>query len=169
MEYGLGANDNGFSITNTAIGDFAGATGYHSTATGTNSTAIGYGATSTGNNSVALGSNSTDGGQSNVVFVGSAGNERRITNVASGIANTDAVNVTQLNNTAASTLSSANAYTNSKINNLSQEAHRGIAGAIAMSRSFMPLNPGESGIGAGFGESAGQGDVASILPALHEG
>jgi autotransporter adhesin len=80
--------------------------------------------------------------------------------VAAGVNATDAVNVSQLNASAASTLSSANTYTDAKINNLSDEAHRGIAGAIAMSRAIMSLNPGESGIAAGFGESGGQGAVA---------
>ncbi|MDR6539782.1 beta strand repeat-containing protein, partial [Variovorax soli] len=65
--------------------------------TGTDSTAIGSGAESIGQNSVALGNNSFDGGQDNVVSVGSVGAERRITNVAPGTADTDAVNISQLN------------------------------------------------------------------------
>jgi autotransporter adhesin len=146
--------------TSASAANGGSAFGDNTTATGTSSAAVGMGATSTGANSVALGSNSTDGGQSNVVSVGSSGNTRRITNVAAGVNDTDAVNVAQLNASNANIVSEANAYTDRKINDLSQEAHRGIAGAIAMSRAIMSLNPGESGIAAGFGESGGQGAVA---------
>ena len=109
---------------------------------------------------VAIGSNSNDGGQSNVVSVGSAGSERRITNVAAGVNDTDAVNVSQLNANSTNIVSEANIYTDRKINNLSDDAYRGIAGAIALSRAILSLNPGESGIAAGFGESSGQCAVA---------
>ena len=73
-------------------------TGYvaPSAAAGKGGTAIGSNSSSTGNNSVALGRDSNDGGRANVVSVGSAGNERAISNVAAGTANTDAVNVGQL-------------------------------------------------------------------------
>ncbi|MFA5323180.1 MAG: YadA-like family protein [Smithella sp.] len=134
--------------------------GDNTTSSGTNSAAIGYGATSTGSNSGAIGSNSTDGGESNVVSVGNTTTQRRITNVDAGVNDTDAVNVSQLNAVSTNIVSGANAYTDRKINDLSDEAHRGIAGAIAMSRAIMSLNPGESGISAGFGESGGQGAVA---------
>ena len=46
--------------------------------------------------------------------MGSAGNERRITNVATGTADTDAANVGQMRAGNAATLSSANAYTDSR-------------------------------------------------------
>ena len=159
---GTGATATGSVAVGTSASASNGgsAFGDYTASTGTNSAAIGYGATSTGANSVALGSNSTDGGVSNVVSVGSAGNERRITNVAAGVNNTDAVNVAQLNASSANILSEANAYTDRKINDLSDEAHRGIAGAIAMSRAIMSLNPGESGLSAGFGQSGSQGAVA---------
>ena len=128
----------------SAFGDF-------STATGTASAAVGQGATSTGANSVAIGSNSTDGGQANVVSVGSAGNERRITNVAPGVNSTDAVNVSQLGSLS------------DKVEELDRDAHRGIAGAIALSRAYIPLNPGESGMAVGVGTSNGQTAVAVSL------
>ncbi|SFI00165.1 Autotransporter adhesin, partial [Collimonas sp. OK307] len=99
-----------------------------SQATGTDSVAIGPNAVSTNANSVALGANSTTsvGAQTSYaaygltalqnsageVSVGSAGNARKITNVAAGSAGTDAVNVGQLqavdsklNNVAADALS----------------------------------------------------------------
>jgi len=146
--------------TNAAAANGGSALGDNAAATGTASVALGKSATATGANSVAVGSNSTDGGQNNVVSVGASGNERRVTNVAAGVNATDAVNVSQLNSTAAGTLASANSYTDSRINDLSTEAHRAIAGAVALSRASIPLNPGESGIALGLGSSRGQGAVA---------
>ncbi|WP_346778444.1 YadA-like family protein [Paraburkholderia sp. Tr-20389] len=85
-----------------------------SVATGTDAVAIGGNASATAANSVALGANTTttadltaaayNPGSSTLsgttpvgeVSVGSAGNERRLTNVAAGSAATDAVNVSQL-------------------------------------------------------------------------
>jgi len=50
--------------------------------------------------------------QANTVSVGSAGNERRVTNVAAGTGATDAANVGQVQSGDAATLASANAHTN---------------------------------------------------------
>lgn len=66
-----------------------------SLATGVESVAIGGGAQAAFSNSVALGSNAVVD-RANSVSVGSAGNERQITHVAAGTADTDAVNVAQL-------------------------------------------------------------------------
>ncbi len=63
-------------------------------ASGANSTSIGDSARAT-DNSVALGANSV-ADEDNAVSVGSQVNERRITNVASGVNTTDAVNMGQL-------------------------------------------------------------------------
>jgi autotransporter adhesin len=109
-----------------------------------------------------------------VVSVGSAGNERRITNVAAGVNPTDAANVSQIQNSSVNTLTTANsytdtkvaaanAYTDSRIEDLSRETHRAIAGAIAMSRASIPLNAGESGIAMGVGTSRGQSAIAFSL------
>ncbi len=62
-----------------------------------NNVAIGRNAKASGGGSVVLGAGSTDAGLANVVSVGSASQQRRIVNVAAGVANTDAVNVSQLN------------------------------------------------------------------------
>jgi trimeric autotransporter adhesin len=93
------------------------ALGSKSMASGVNAVAIGTGAAATSDNSVALGANSTTTADltapayapagpgatgiagtnpAGEVSVGSAGQERRITNVAAGAAPTDAVNVSQL-------------------------------------------------------------------------
>ncbi|CAE6711563.1 YadA-like family protein [Paraburkholderia haematera] len=100
----------------TASADGATAIGAATTAGGINSVAIGYSAAATSDNSVALGANSTTtadlsqqaqdfgalpsaiagSAPAGEVSVGSAGQERRVTNVAAGAADTDAVNVSQL-------------------------------------------------------------------------
>ncbi|NPT43986.1 adhesin [Paraburkholderia sp. 1N] len=104
----------------SAFGEGATALGTRATANGSNSVALGYSATATTDNSVALGANSTTtlapadltkqgytplgvdpsaiagATATGEVSVGSAGNERRVTNVAAGAADTDAVNVSQL-------------------------------------------------------------------------
>lgn len=87
----------------TAVGTYANATGEnttaigaHATATGKNATAIGDNAKATAENSVALGAGSETGNRKNTVSVGAPGAERQITNVADGVAPTDAVNVRQL-------------------------------------------------------------------------
>ena len=61
-----------------------------------NNVAIGRNAKASGGGSVVLGAGSTDAGLANVVSVGSSSQQRRIINVAAGVANTDAVNVGQL-------------------------------------------------------------------------
>jgi autotransporter adhesin len=78
-----------------AIADPATAVGWNSLASGNDSVALGAAAEATANRSVALGAYSV-ADQPNTVSVGSPGNERRITNVAAGVAPTDAVNVSQL-------------------------------------------------------------------------
>ena len=109
---------------------------------------------------MAIGSGSTDDGAANVVSVGSEGSERRVTHVAVGLDPNDAVNVYQAQTLADDTLSSANAYTDNRINDLDQKAQRGIAGAIALSRAVLSLAPGESGVAMGFGTSHGKSAVA---------
>jgi autotransporter adhesin len=152
-----------FGDYTTATGTQSVALGQNAAATGAQSAAVGNGAKTTGNNSVAIGANSTDESENNVVSLGSSGNERRIINVADGIKDKDAVNLAQLNDGMASTLASANAYTQRQIEELSEETHQSIAGAIAMSRALMPLAPGESGLGAGVGASGGEAAIAISL------
>ncbi len=105
----------------SASGFMSNASGYRAKASGANSMALGANATASTDNSVALGAGSTTsaaaltnpvfvpkganaadmkGTASGEVSVGSAGSERRITNVAAGAALTDAVNVSQLKSVA---------------------------------------------------------------------
>lgn len=96
-----------------ASGEFTTALGRSATSSGDATTAVGFNSAATGNNSVAVGANSV-ADQDDTVSIGAAGAERRITNVSAGTAGTDGVNVSQLNDTAATTLNSANAYTDAQ-------------------------------------------------------
>ncbi len=89
---------NGSSAGNGGLGGtgccgFGGPTG---TAGTDDNIAIGNNAIASGGGSVVLGTGSTDAGVANVVSVGSASQQRRIVNVAAGVAATDAANVGQL-------------------------------------------------------------------------
>ncbi|EHX6644110.1 YadA-like family protein [Salmonella enterica] len=70
-------------------------TGADANTQGADSVAIGSGSIAAAENSVALGTNSV-ADEANTVSVGSSTQQRRITNVAAGVNNTDAVNVAQL-------------------------------------------------------------------------
>ncbi len=121
------------------------ATGYASSATGSNAVAIGANSTATGNNSVALGAGSV-ASEDNTVSVGSASQQRRITNVAAGTANTDAVNVGQLNdaitnassNTVNQAVQQANSYTDSQFSKMNDKMNS--LGAAAMAATSLIPN-----------------------------
>jgi autotransporter adhesin len=113
-------------------------------ATGGASTAIGYRATASGVNSVALGANSSDGGQSSVVSVGSPGNERRITNLAPGVAGTDAANINQLN--------AISNYAASLNNALSIRLSQAVAGGAALSSIPTSVIPDKGMFGMAYGQ-----------------
>jgi autotransporter adhesin len=86
------------------------AVGADSSVTAASGTALGQGASVTAENAVALGRGSV-ADQAGTVSVGSAGNERRVVNVAAGTAATDAANVQQMQAADEATLASANAHT----------------------------------------------------------
>lgn len=126
----------------------------------TNSTAIGNGAqvTSAAGNSVALGNGSV-ADRSNSVSVGSAGNERSITNVAAGTQATDAVNVQQLRD-------ATSGYTND-INNLrgdlkkyERNSYAGAASAMAVAGLPQAYTPGKSMASAAVSNYLGQSAIA---------
>ncbi|WP_124427089.1 YadA-like family protein [Pseudomonas orientalis] len=85
----LGANAQASGTSAAALGDSA-------IASGSQAIALGNGAQAVANNSVALGAGSI-ADRDNSVSVGSVDNARQITHVAGGSADTDAVNVAQLN------------------------------------------------------------------------
>ncbi|GAB3349466.1 ESPR-type extended signal peptide-containing protein [Lysobacter tyrosinilyticus] len=123
---------NGTALGNNSTIDAAAtnavAVGADSNVTAANGTAIGQGASVTATGAVAIGQGSV-ANEANTVSVGSVGNERKVTNVAAGTNATDAVNLSQMqagdlaavasartytDTTATQTLTSANAYTDSR-------------------------------------------------------
>ncbi|MDO8729483.1 MAG: hypothetical protein Q7K26_06440 [bacterium] len=169
---GYGAKAIGF-LNSTAVGPAATASGISSSAfgqkseaSGTNSVAIGVFAKSANFGSVAIGSLS----QTTRDFEVNIGS-RLLGGVNDGVLQTDAVNVRQMEVTAAKTLAAANEYTdasayrlNSRIDTVSKESQRGIAAAIAMSAAIPSLAPGERAIAAGvanYGSQSGLSVVAA--------
>ncbi|MDP9932690.1 YadA-like family protein [Variovorax paradoxus] len=121
-----------------AIGSGAQAISNDSTSLGANALAI-------GNNSVALGQNSL-AARDNSVSVGNAaaGLTRSITNVAPGVASTDAVNLDQMRQATAQVLRDANTF-----------SAKGVAAAMAI--PAMPhLPPGMRWVGVAGGYYAGE-------------
>src|SRR3546814_8656707 len=93
---GSGGRSTGGSTSETAVAGTGGRT------------SVGDGDAATGGNGIALGYGSAaDNGNGNTVSVGSVGNEGQITNVADGVATTDAVNKGQLD----TGIADAKAYT----------------------------------------------------------
>ncbi|MGF6959044.1 YadA-like family protein [Paraburkholderia youngii] len=149
-----------------AAADNAVAVGANAAATGANSTAIGTGSQAANANSVALGQGSvTD--RDNSVSVGSATQQRQITNVAAGTADTDAVNVGQMNSSVAQGVQQANNYTdmrfnglNSTIDSIAKKSYSGSAAAIATANLPQAPAAGKSIVAVAGGTYAGQSAVA---------
>ncbi|MBB4864102.1 autotransporter adhesin [Pseudomonas nitritireducens] len=149
-----------------AAGNNSAAIGTRARASGSNATALGNGASAQAQNSVALGANSV-ADRANSVSVGSAGNERQITNVAAGTAPTDAVNVSQLQQSMGDISNQFYDYTDSRYNALRHDLKKqddilsaGIAGAMAMATLPQPHSPGASMATVGLGNYRGQGALA---------
>lgn len=152
------------ALSSVAVGTGAQATGTNSAAFGDDavaggdySVAIGNQAEATHENSVAIGNGSTTSGD-NTVSVGSEGNERRITNVAPGVAGTDAVNMDQLHAVAATSggasLSAAKAYTDERVAELRNHTSSGIAATAAIV-NVRPSTVGKTALGIGVGHYDG--------------
>jgi trimeric autotransporter adhesin len=134
----------------------------NSIAVGSNAQALGRGSVAIGTdaktlasafNSVALGQGSV-ADQPNTVSVGAPGSERRITNVAPGIAPTDAVNVSQLS---------------TAIAQVRNQAFQGVATAIALSAPATPLHVGRTAVSVGYGTYGGQNAVGLSFNSLIAG
>nr|WP_257755424.1 YadA-like family protein [Burkholderia glumae] len=126
-----------------------------------------------GSNSVALGQGSNDDGRSNVVSVGSASQQRQLTNVAPGTQGTDAVNLNQLSALSTS-MSQSFAGQQNQINTLGTQitqtqqalrqtdtmARQGIAAATAL--TMLPqVEPGKTiNVAVGVARFAGQSGMA---------
>lgn len=106
----------------TSSGAASTALGFNSAASAANAMAFGANAAASAENSVALGTGSV-ADEANSVSLGAAGAERKVTNMAAGTNATDGVNVSQLNDTAATTLASANQYTDEQADATLTEAN----------------------------------------------
>ncbi|QRY78223.1 YadA-like family protein [Pseudomonas sp. PDNC002] len=161
--------DGMFQVNNTSnlpqpkpTGKDAVAGGAGASAEGDKSVAIGTRSKASARNAVALGTDSV-ADRDNSVSVGSAGSERQITNLAAGSADTDAVNVAQLNK-ATSDLGNS---INNVYSDLKHDLHKqddilsaGIAGAMAAATLPQPYVPGASMASAGVGNYRGQNALA---------
>jgi len=135
-----------------AIGNGSQATGNGALAVGRNAKALAAGAMALGDGSTASASNAVALGQGSVadrpdsVSVGNAatGYQRQVTNVAPGVAASDAVNLAQMERAVAVSYGQAREF-----------AARGVAQAMAMP-SIPMLAPGRKWLGAAVGHYAGQ-------------
>lgn len=147
------------------------------TTTGLASIAIGSGAASTGDSSVALGESSTDGGQSNVLSVGNATTQRRIINVAAGVAATDVANVGQLNTLGSATATALGTGTyNASTNTIGgvnfvvgSSNYTSVAGAIGALQGFTPNTGYFSATGIGVASAAAADATAMGANSLAQG
>lgn len=154
----------------TATGDEAVAVGPQASAAGASSVAVGNGASASADNSVALGSGSVAsvgaqtgytgaygaaGGSNSAgeVSVGSSGAERKITNVADGSDDHDATNVGQLNNGVNYAIDQSKAYTDQKIQNITN-----VAGSFRANNSNNLADPAATGANSAAG---GAGSTAA--------
>jgi trimeric autotransporter adhesin len=166
---GFGSNASG--VGSTASGQFSVASGSQSSAfgagasaTGTGAVAIGAGAAASAPNSVALGNGSV-ANVANTVSVGSPGNERRITNVAPGINQTDAVNVGQLSSVAAGFQSQINGL-QSQINDNNREARAGSALALALGGTGYLQQGRKFALSTGWGNFQGSNALGVAMTGL---
>lgn len=127
-----------------ALADPTTAVGHHALAAGNNSVALGANTQALGHNSVALGTGSV-AARDNTVSVGhsAGGLTRQITDVAAGVAPSDAVNVRQLHQTVDRANARAQDY-----------AARGVAAALAVPQ-VPQLPPGKQWVGAALGNYDG--------------
>ncbi|NIF75620.1 hemagluttinin family protein, partial [Burkholderia sp. Ap-962] len=123
-------------------------------ADGDRSVALGASALATGRGAVALGAGSI-ADRDATVSIGSPGRERRLVNLAPGVAPGDAVNLSQL------------ATLGRSLEDVARRAYTGVAMSMAMSGLYLPsLNPGEVAAGVGVGGFSGYRAIALNLKGL---
>jgi autotransporter adhesin/DNA-binding response OmpR family regulator len=153
------------------------AVGTGSTVSAENGTAVGQGSSVTASNAVALGAGSV-ADQDNTVSVGNADQQRRVTNMADGVAATDAATVGQVTqftqnaiNAAqsyadagdAQTLNAANAYTDQKVSNLVTNDNFN-AFKDSVNQQFHSVNKRISRVGAMGAAMAGMAGAIAAAP-----
>jgi autotransporter adhesin len=147
----------------TGANSLAGGNGAEASAK--DSTALGNNSKATANNAVALGNGSV-ADRENSVSVGSKGDERQIINVAAGTADTDAVNVQQLNNVSKSFNDRAEALNQridgmgEYVNKVDKRSSAGIAGVAAMANIPQVMAGGQKSFGIGVGNHRGENAIA---------
>ncbi|WGZ35763.1 YadA-like family protein [Xylella fastidiosa subsp. pauca] len=139
------------------------AIGTNAAVSGTESVALGKNTNVSADNAVAIGNGSV-ADRANSVSVGSGGSERQVTNVAAGTADTDAVNVSQLNQG----LITAKQYTDGMVGNLRRETSGGVAAAIATANLPQAYVQGRGMTSVGVSSYQGQSAIAVGVSAVSE-
>ena len=123
------------------------------TVTAQNSIKVGAG------NAATTVTSSVQDGVTEVKLADEAGKATRITNVAAGVKDTDAVNVSQLRNSNAQ-INQNIAHLNNKVNRMGKDLRAGIAGSNAAAGLPQVYIPGKSMVAAAAGTFKGQSAVA---------
>ncbi len=139
------------------------AIGTNAAVSGTDSVALGKNTNVSADNAVAIGNDSV-ADRANSVSVGSAGSQRQVTNVAAGTADTDAVNVSQLNQG----LITAKQYTDGMVGNLRRETNGGVAAAIATANLPQAYVQGRGMTSVGVSSYQGQSAIAVGVSAVSD-
>lgn len=162
---GAAFGDNAIALTplqGTALGDSATVTANRGVALGAGSQAARAGMNGATEKYSNVAVTSTQG----AVSVGSAGNERQITNVAGGTADTDAVNVRQLDAAIANSQQDVANLTNrvngleNDIKDVKYDSYAGTAAAMALGSLPQSNLPGKVMVAGGVGNYQGQSAVA---------
>ncbi|HHW4679582.1 MAG TPA: YadA family autotransporter adhesin, partial [Xylella sp.] len=148
-------NKNGGNTKAKGMGSNTMAIGVDAVVSGQDSVALGMNASTSADNSVAIGTNSV-ADRANSVSVGSPGVQRQVTNVAAGTADTDAVNVNQLNQG----LISAKQYSDGIAGSLRRNSNAGVAAAIATANLPQAYVPGRGMASLGVSTYQGQSAIA---------
>jgi len=151
----------------TASGTHSVAAGANAQASGANSVALGAGSKASADNAVALGQGSV-ADRANTVSIGAAGQERQITHVAAGVADTDAVNVNQLNQGVSGAIGQSKAYTDDQVRSARRDGYGGAAAAIAMAGLPQAVLPGRGMVAMAAGTYGGQSAMAVGVSQLSE-
>jgi autotransporter adhesin len=103
------------------------------------------------------------------VTLGNGSGGTAIHNVAAGVADSDAVNTGQLNAGLRQSVNWANAYTDQKVQQLSNRANAGVAAAMAMGGMPQAYEPGKSMAAVAAGTFRGESSLAIGVSTISEG